>query len=102
MAPPPPADTQTDPPLSTRGGRLTGEKAREKKLLDDELVIIISPQLVQCKRCAAEIKLSKKSQFDTFHWYQHRERCLKRPDAAVQEVKQKVSFPHSFPVVPER
>lgn len=67
---------------------MTGEKAREKKLQEDELVHIISPQLVQCKRCSTEIKLSKKSQFDTFHWYQHRERCLKKPVPEVQKVRE--------------
>ncbi|KAI0701487.1 hypothetical protein BC835DRAFT_213312 [Cytidiella melzeri] len=80
----------------TRGGRTTGEKAREKRLQEDELVLIITPQLVQCKRCLAEIKLSKKSQYDTFHWYQHRERCLKRSDlplAPVITLFQRPSWP---------
>ncbi|GJE98069.1 hypothetical protein PsYK624_142910 [Phanerochaete sordida] len=63
------------------------ERARERKLRDDPLVTVQSPQLVVCRRCGASIKLSLKSAFDPFHWQRHRERCLKRPDAVVRELR---------------
>ena len=42
------------------------------------MVTIMSSQLVLSNCCRTEIKLSKKTLFDTFHWYQRHERCLKR------------------------
>ncbi|KAI0769197.1 hypothetical protein BC629DRAFT_796438 [Irpex lacteus] len=74
-------------------GRITGEKVREERLKADGLVTILSPQLVQCKRCGAEIKLSRKSPFDTYHWYQHKDRCLKKPVEELLENQAKVSRP---------
>lgn len=66
---------------------VAAEKQRERKLRDDPLVVVESPQLVICKRCGASIKLSLKSAYDPFHWHRHRERCLKRPDAVVRGLK---------------
>ncbi|KAF9466124.1 hypothetical protein BDZ94DRAFT_1306504 [Collybia nuda] len=54
------------------------ERAREKKLRDDPMAIVLGPLFVDCKRCGARIKLSSKSQYDTLHWRTHRARCLKR------------------------
>ena len=59
-------------------------------LVEDKMVTIITPQLVLCNCCGTEIKLSKKSLFDTFHWYQHRERCLKRHGDKFDDSKVKV------------
>lgn len=87
---PPFCAQQLIPFTRSRGARTSNEKAREQMLVEDEMVTIISPQLVQCNRCGTEIKLSKKSLFDTFHWYQHRERCLKRHGDEYNESKVKV------------
>lgn len=53
------------------------EKARETKLREDPLAIVLSPTHVECKRCGKRIKLSAKSAFDPLHWRTHRARCLK-------------------------
>ncbi|KAF8637610.1 hypothetical protein AX17_002679 [Amanita inopinata Kibby_2008] len=58
------------------------EKAREKKLRDDPMAIVVGPLYVDCKRCGNRIKLSSKSSYDTFHWRTHRARCLKKPIGA--------------------
>lgn len=50
-------------------------------------MIVHGPQLVQCRRCATFIKLSLKSHYDPAHWHKHRERCLKRPDSVVSELR---------------
>jgi len=84
-----------------------GEKARERKLRDDPMVLVHNPQLVQCRRCGNKIKLSLKSFYDPFHWQKHRERCLKKPEVVVQEMKEansdtlahKSSWPHEVKVV---
>ncbi|KAF8630164.1 hypothetical protein AX15_003110 [Amanita polypyramis BW_CC] len=60
------------------GARSAAERAREKKLRDDPMAIVVSPLYVDCKRCGARIKLSSKSSYDTFHWRTHRTRCLKK------------------------
>ncbi|KAG6861447.1 hypothetical protein C0995_016538 [Termitomyces sp. Mi166 len=54
------------------------EKAREKKLLQDSMVVVLSPHLVRCRTCGTNIKLSMKSLFDGYHWRTHRTRCLKK------------------------
>ena len=69
------------------GRAAESERRRERKLREDPLVTVQSPQLVVCNRCGATIKLSLKSAYDPFHWQRHRERCLKRPDAVVQGMK---------------
>ncbi|KDR80690.1 hypothetical protein GALMADRAFT_135815 [Galerina marginata CBS 339.88] len=53
------------------------ERAREKTLLNDPLALVLNPSLVECKQCHKKIKLSSKSAFDTFHWRNHRARCLR-------------------------
>ncbi|KIL69300.1 hypothetical protein M378DRAFT_157549 [Amanita muscaria Koide BX008] len=55
------------------------ERAREKKLRDDPMAIVIDPLYVDCRRCGTRIKLSSKSLYDNFHWRTHRARCLKKP-----------------------
>lgn len=73
---------------SVAGGKAAAsERARERKLREDPLVTVHSPQVVVCNRCGATIKLSLKSAYDPFHWQRHRERCLKRPDAIVRELR---------------
>ncbi|KAF5373236.1 hypothetical protein D9615_007412 [Tricholomella constricta] len=57
------------------------EKAREKKLRDDPMAIVIGPLYVDCRRCGTRIKLSAKSLYDACHWRTHRSRCLKRHSA---------------------
>ncbi|KAF9038474.1 hypothetical protein BJ165DRAFT_389532 [Panaeolus papilionaceus] len=54
---------------------------RKKKLQSDEMVKIISPYLVKCLNCQHDIKLSEKSDYDNFHWDNHRKRCLKSEGA---------------------
>ncbi|KAI0079383.1 hypothetical protein K474DRAFT_1696441, partial [Panus rudis PR-1116 ss-1] len=76
---------------SASGGHraFTGEKERERKLREDPMVIIHSPQLVECKRCNAKIKLSAKSHYDPCHWQKHRERCIKKANAAAADKRDK-------------
>ncbi|KIP04513.1 hypothetical protein PHLGIDRAFT_191071 [Phlebiopsis gigantea 11061_1 CR5-6] len=83
------------------------ERLRERKLRDDPLATVQSPQLVVCNRCGASIKLSLKSAFDPFHWSRHRERCLKRPDAVVQSMrdandKVPLPWPSTYKAPPKR
>jgi hypothetical protein len=66
--------------------KTAAEKRREKRLLDDPLADLHGPLFVSCKRCGTRIKLSPKSCYDPFHWVKHRERCLRRPVEAVQEL----------------
>ncbi|KAF9048305.1 hypothetical protein BDZ89DRAFT_758448 [Hymenopellis radicata] len=54
------------------------ERKREEKLRADPHVTIISPQMVQCKRCDAQIKLSNVYAYEPSHWKTHRSRCLKK------------------------
>lgn len=53
------------------------EREREQSLLDDPYARVLGPSSVQCKQCLKKIKLSSKSAYDTFHWRNHRTRCLK-------------------------
>ena len=71
----------------TQGRATSSEKLRERKLREDPLATVQGPQVVVCNRCGASIKLSVKSAYDPFHWHRHRERCLKRPDAVVQSMR---------------
>lgn len=64
------------------------EKARESKLRADALCEIANPQLVRCRRCYSWIKLSAKSAFDPAHWHKHRERCVRRSEGIVQELRE--------------
>ncbi|CCM02534.1 uncharacterized protein FIBRA_04636 [Fibroporia radiculosa] len=64
------------------------EKAREAKLRQDPIVVIHSPQLVQCSRCERMIKLSTKMAWDPAHWQKHRSRCVKRSEKEVLELKE--------------
>lgn len=52
------------------------------------MTLVHNPQLVQCLRCGAKIKLSLKSFWDPFHWHKHKERCLKKSDSVVQEMRE--------------
>lgn len=52
------------------------------------MALVHSPQLVQCHRCGSKIKLSLKSFWDPFHWIKHKERCLKKPESVVREMKE--------------
>ncbi|KAH9479407.1 hypothetical protein JR316_0007997 [Psilocybe cubensis] len=63
--------------LSTNPVPSPGEQARRKRLLDDPLVTLLSPSLVECTLCTKQIKLSSKSAYDTHHWFNHRSRCLR-------------------------
>jgi hypothetical protein len=53
------------------------ERARESSILSDPLANLLSPDYVECKQCKKRIKLSSKSAYDTFHWRNHRKRCVK-------------------------
>jgi len=53
------------------------ERARELSILSDPLANLLSPDYVECKQCKKKIKLSSKSAYDTFHWRNHRKRCVK-------------------------
>ncbi|OCH91525.1 hypothetical protein OBBRIDRAFT_753135 [Obba rivulosa] len=77
------ADLPSSPPDTPPGlGRsLTDEEqARQQKLKLDQMVELINPRLVKCRRCKAEIKLSMKSLYDPQHWTRHKGRCLKKKD----------------------
>ncbi|TCD71736.1 hypothetical protein EIP91_005502 [Steccherinum ochraceum] len=73
------------------------ERTRERKLRDDKMVLVHNPQLVQCRRCGAKIKLSLKSFWDPFHWHKHKERCLKKSDSVVQEMRDSSDLPQPQP-----
>ncbi|KAF8966356.1 hypothetical protein BDZ97DRAFT_706407 [Flammula alnicola] len=53
------------------------EREREKSLLEDPYARVINPSFVQCRQCLKKIKLSSKSAYDTFHWRNHRARCIR-------------------------
>lgn len=53
------------------------ERTRELSILSDPLANLLSPDYVECKQCKKKIKLSSKSAYDTFHWRNHRKRCIK-------------------------
>ncbi|KAH9930327.1 uncharacterized protein B0H18DRAFT_147780 [Fomitopsis serialis] len=73
------------------------EKARENKLRADKLCEISSPQLVRCRRCNSWIKLSAKSAFDPAHWNKHRDRCIRRSETVVEELRETNSQQAPFP-----
>ncbi|KAF8916044.1 hypothetical protein CPB85DRAFT_365391 [Mucidula mucida] len=60
-------------------------RIREEKLRADPHVTIISPQMVQCKRCDAQIKLSNVYSYEASHWKTHRSRCLKKTPKFMKE-----------------
>lgn len=86
----PAARAHRSPALPSRLSRrpTPAEKARENKLRADALCEIANPQLVRCRRCHSWIKLSAKSAFDPAHWNKHRERCVRRPESVVQELRE--------------
>ncbi|KAH8091652.1 hypothetical protein BXZ70DRAFT_473868 [Cristinia sonorae] len=57
------------------------------------MALVHNAQLVQCRRCGSKIKLSLKSFWDPFHWIKHKERCLKKPNAVVQEMRDASDLP---------
>ncbi|TFY64936.1 hypothetical protein EVJ58_g2296 [Rhodofomes roseus] len=73
-----------------------GEGAREQDARD-ALCEISSPQLVRCLRCHSWIKLSAKSAFDPAHWNKHRERCIRRPESVVEELRETNDQQAPFP-----
>lgn len=88
LTPPPETSSESEDQGHDLPRRLSpAEKAREKRLQADRMVRIHNPRLVQCRRCDTYIKLSAKSQFDLAHWRTHRERCLRRSDSMVAELK---------------
>lgn len=76
------------------------EKARETKLREDPLAIVLSPTYVECKRCGKRIKLSAKSAFDPLHWRTHRARCLKtrHTKTTMRNTEIKAQAPTLFPL----
>ncbi|KZT67385.1 hypothetical protein DAEQUDRAFT_812931 [Daedalea quercina L-15889] len=84
--PPSPAAESTSRELARRP--TPAEKARENKLRADALCEIATAQLVRCRRCRSWIKLSAKSAFDPAHWNKHRERCVRRAESIVQELRE--------------
>ncbi|KAG5647862.1 hypothetical protein DXG03_007786 [Asterophora parasitica] len=81
------SDKSSTSSFSIRGGvaQSAAENAREKKLRDDPMAIVIGPLYVDCRRCGSRIKLSTKSLYDACHWRTHRSRCLKRHSTAPQK-----------------
>lgn len=77
--------------------RTPAQKKRERKLRDDPMAEVLGPTAVVCKRCWSTIKLSPKSTYDPFHWNKHKERCLKRPEALVEQKKQEAKEKSRFP-----
>lgn len=57
--------------------KTSAERTRELSILSDPLANLLSPDYVECKQCRKKIKLSSKSAYDTFHWRNHRKRCIK-------------------------
>ncbi|KAM6497109.1 hypothetical protein JOM56_007582 [Amanita muscaria] len=73
------------------------ERAREKKLRDDPMAIVVDPLYVDCRRCGTRIKLSSKSLYDNFHWRTHRARCLKKPAGTHKPLRAKTKSPSPMP-----
>ncbi|PCH36334.1 hypothetical protein WOLCODRAFT_28480 [Wolfiporia cocos MD-104 SS10] len=91
----PPLLELREPPASARPGRSSSprrqthaEKARETKLRNDPYAVVHNARLVQCNRCLTFIKLSLKSNWDPAHWQKHRERCIRRSGAHVNELRE--------------
>lgn len=65
------------PDLRMEMAQTPAEREREQSLLDDPYARVLGPSSVQCRQCLKKIKLSSKSAYDTFHWRNHRARCLR-------------------------
>ncbi|KAF8906250.1 hypothetical protein CPB84DRAFT_1770356 [Gymnopilus junonius] len=79
------------------------ERARENVLLNDPLALVLNPSYVECRQCNKKIKLSSKSAFDTFHWRNHRARCIKmakKKAKTVTTAHRLVSSPHKTTTSP--
>ncbi|KAH8104303.1 hypothetical protein DFH11DRAFT_1749363 [Phellopilus nigrolimitatus] len=55
--------------------------AREQRLRAHAHADVRGPELVRCRLCGQDIKLSTKSAYDAFHWTKHIERCARRAPA---------------------
>lgn len=75
--------------------KTSAERTRELSILNDPLANLLSPDYVECKQCRKKIKLSSKSAYDTFHWRNHRKRCIK-------SFKKKGKQPQPLPVAVRR
>jgi len=105
-----PATTPVQPSGKADSSMTPAEKARERSLREDPLANVLDPSHVECRRCNKKIKLSSKSAFDTFHWRNHRARCMrtakkKGPGGRAPKVRsldlgRPVCFPASFPFLP--
>jgi len=65
------------PDRAMKPTKTPAERARELTITSDPLANLLSPDYVECKQCKKKIKLSSKSAYDTFHWRNHRKRCVK-------------------------
>ncbi|KAJ7504280.1 hypothetical protein B0H11DRAFT_2221712 [Mycena galericulata] len=66
------------PRSSTPKFNMSRKKAREMRLRSDKFADVQGPGLVRCLNCGTSITLSKKSEYDAWHWLRHRTSCLKR------------------------
>lgn len=55
--------------------------ARERRLREHPHADVRGPELIVCRLCQRDIKLSTKSAYDGFHWNKHIERCQRRTPA---------------------
>lgn len=58
---------------------------REQRLRSHPYADVRGPELVVCRLCEQQIKLSAKSAYDAFHWNKHIERCARRAPAAREQ-----------------
>ncbi|PPQ76248.1 hypothetical protein CVT26_008283 [Gymnopilus dilepis] len=86
------------------GMKTPAERARENFLLNDPLALVLGPSYVECRQCNKKIKLSSKSAFDTFHWRNHRARCVKATKKKAKAASPVLNFrrPPSTPYRPPR
>ncbi|EPS97004.1 hypothetical protein FOMPIDRAFT_92530 [Fomitopsis schrenkii] len=68
-------------------------------LITVSLQDIANPQLVGCRRCHSQLKLSAKSAFDLTHWNKHREQCVRRPESVVEELRETHDQPPIQPIM---
>lgn len=81
------------PDLRTETAQTPAEREREQSLLDDPYARVLGPSCVQCRQCLKKIKLSTKSAYDTFHWRNHRARCLRAMKKKLKATEAAVRLP---------
>ncbi|KAL5492678.1 hypothetical protein ACEPAI_4125 [Sanghuangporus weigelae] len=95
-------ETRTDSAESRANAHAARAALREQRLKAHPYADVRGPELVVCRLCEQQIKLSTKSAYDAFHWNKHIERCARRAPAAREqrvmraaERKKRASLPKS-------